>query len=136
MTAPETIEGHGSEAPWQDHEYPIRWRDATGAGHAAWGGQRGQVAAAGWNQHDRQQQGAIAQGIGYALQMALRPQTLYGIADSPVGVFLPISFRIVRRAGARTNGAHRFRGAVAAAGRRPGAAPCADAEGSRSRGRG
>jgi pimeloyl-ACP methyl ester carboxylesterase len=25
-------------------------------------------------------------GIGYALQMALRPQTLYGIADSPVGL--------------------------------------------------
>jgi len=25
-------------------------------------------------------------GIGYAIQMALRPQTLYGIADSPVGL--------------------------------------------------
>ena len=25
-------------------------------------------------------------GIGYAIQMLLRPQTLYGIADSPVGL--------------------------------------------------
>jgi pimeloyl-ACP methyl ester carboxylesterase len=27
-----------------------------------------------------------AKGIGYAFQMGLRPQTLYGIADSPVGL--------------------------------------------------
>ncbi len=27
-----------------------------------------------------------ATGIGYAFQMGLRPQTLYGIADSPVGL--------------------------------------------------
>src|SRR5205085_8730511 len=27
-----------------------------------------------------------AKGIGYAYQMGLRPQTLYGIADSPVGL--------------------------------------------------
>jgi len=29
---------------------------------------------------------AYAKGIGYAYQMGLRPQTLYGIADSPVGL--------------------------------------------------
>src|SRR3979409_452946 len=27
-----------------------------------------------------------SKGIGYAYQMGLRPQTLYGIADSPVGL--------------------------------------------------
>jgi hypothetical protein len=27
-----------------------------------------------------------SKGIGYAFQMGLRPQTLYGIADSPVGL--------------------------------------------------
>ena len=27
-----------------------------------------------------------AKGIGYGFQMGLRPQTLYGIADSPVGL--------------------------------------------------
>src|SRR5262249_60769686 len=27
-----------------------------------------------------------AKGVGYAYQMGLRPQTLYGIADSPVGL--------------------------------------------------
>ena len=27
-----------------------------------------------------------AKGVGYALEMGLRPQTLYGIADSPVGL--------------------------------------------------
>ena len=26
------------------------------------------------------------QGVGYAVEMALHPQTLYGIADSPVGL--------------------------------------------------
>jgi hypothetical protein len=25
-------------------------------------------------------------GIGYGFQMSLRPQTLYGIADSPIGL--------------------------------------------------
>jgi pimeloyl-ACP methyl ester carboxylesterase len=30
--------------------------------------------------------GVYAKGIGYAYQMGLRPQTLYGIADSPVGL--------------------------------------------------
>ena len=29
---------------------------------------------------------AYAKGVGYAYQMGLRPQTLYGIADSPVGL--------------------------------------------------
>ena len=27
-----------------------------------------------------------AKGIGYGFQMGLRPQTLYGIADSPIGL--------------------------------------------------
>jgi pimeloyl-ACP methyl ester carboxylesterase len=30
--------------------------------------------------------GWFAKEVGYAIQMALRPQTLYGIADSPVGL--------------------------------------------------
>jgi len=29
---------------------------------------------------------AYAKGVSYAYQMGLRPQTLYGIADSPVGL--------------------------------------------------
>ena len=29
---------------------------------------------------------SISKGIGYGYQMGLRPQTLYGIADSPVGL--------------------------------------------------
>src|SRR5215813_14615516 len=31
-------------------------------------------------------QGWFAKEVAYALQMGLRPQTLYGIADSPVGL--------------------------------------------------
>src|SRR5258708_27495129 len=44
-----------------------------------------------------------AKGIGYGFQMGLRPQTLYGIADSPVGLaayFLdhdPRSYELIAR---------------------------------------
>jgi pimeloyl-ACP methyl ester carboxylesterase len=37
-------------------------------------------------QRYEQMQGWFAKEVAYALQMGLRPQTLYGIADSPVGL--------------------------------------------------
>jgi pimeloyl-ACP methyl ester carboxylesterase len=52
--------------------------------------QSGGVAPSGLSDDERRQfellKDFFAKGLAYALQMGLRPQTLYGIADSPVGL--------------------------------------------------
>ena len=52
--------------------------------------QSGGPAPSGLSDEERQQvreaEGFFAKDVAYALEMGLRPQTLYGIADSPVGL--------------------------------------------------
>ena len=68
------LDQHGGDGAARNLQGP-RWRSVAAGGSAA-------RRASAWDQLDF----FFKKGLGYANEMALRPQTLYGIADSPVGL--------------------------------------------------